>query len=1279
METAATADAEEERLFLTAGITERESAKELARLRHSGPLDRLLGVDKFWTEKVLLFVLWLQDFALIWMFPSMMWPWHFWGKSHIVMWSLLDFHTRRTQMKSCDSCSPWPDCSPSGCAPTLDVFGAGAPSDITNSIIISCGVAFFLSWLFINNAPDMGLISPALARNLERVLYPWVLFFYTPFSLRALYVFCDYDTFVIENWKCTPNIMSVPWFFVSCIYSLGLPYVIVKRVARQQLFRSGLRHETYMRTRELEYKLGLSTAYRDKKLWIMSSFTGFGCYSGAWFAIQKIIIILLTYLCTTGLRTSDSFRYFAAGAVAVLFGIQSLFLIFVVRAYRVITSHWTHTLFVVASAFNAWIGFLQATGARLLSDKDLRVLLSAFNLSIVSVFFISLLITFILVHDFIPQRGTATNREVSKFKKVVSKVRVSEENLMHMHLGKSLKILILYRWKNKVLQTRRQTANNVGVPKVGNKKVTMRMEIQYYEEEDFCSDLALFGGLMISVDDIAVTVVSSNEDTNTTVLDVRIQRLLDNNLITEFINRCNQPGDLMKESLNVISVELVPYDVVTVSIPLSVVRTHFNTMFIFSTSSDGKSISRINKTVNDYEELSILNEYVHKTVLTVNGIQRDSQEELHEIIQCNDYGDDDEIILAFDKGEVPDDVFDQNDFLQETPETAPTSFPQRKGSTNYELSILQALLSRSDELTDAELFSPVDSEEQIFKPVLSYFLKLNSNARYMWPVSQSLVTEIKRENETNHFLDILREANGILMEVSFMHETPELIRIESLLFHIRRVTRCLKACTELRVAHHLNAIHPLAPTFESVLDELVYEFRSNKGKSLAIGRRASKLPIVSAFLHHRMNERQHIFILVKPIMLKVLFKLLVLRMFIELVGGKKELLPEVRPSPTVEIDHRSFPDTFEKTDRRTHSETRGSRVGFQELSSHQSVFTFISPIELEEDESLHRLQLANEETIKRKEITQGLQVWITRWKQEQLQHQAEQLKIQQTVFSEESFARSKILREEKMAWKAWVELSEDLMKNVREIIKHHKQHLIVFEAESASRTEVMNYQLSDHLIVQTQLDASMSRLLDNETEKQKLLEMQAAMKARKEQQTANELERKQQSKLKRLGLVKLLNSWKEKYKKEHGQYPTKKVLASTPDISDVYNEYLSIPKDGSPAPVEPLSVSSSQITPSPLPTPLIGVQLSPDKEPGLLGNTPPEKLPQKERDPVKTRKAELVKILNAWKLRYVLFTSDCFYQFFFFFSTKLFFPPSKTKQSTTAILRNTAGKLLKKY
>eukprot|EP01059_Diplonema_ambulator_P031217 TRINITY_DN5672_c0_g1_i12.p1 TRINITY_DN5672_c0_g1~~TRINITY_DN5672_c0_g1_i12.p1 ORF type:complete len:1170 (+),score=278.97 TRINITY_DN5672_c0_g1_i12:2304-5813(+) len=1136
-------DDDEELLDTSVEANAKEGARELARLRYNGALDTFLGVDKFWNEKWLLLLSCAQDFALLWLFP-IQWPWHFWRRTHFMLYTVLDFDTiRNYEIPACTNCSiPTPYCAsgPTGCYPILP-----QPSTLYSKLYIFLGTTAFILWLSLTLVPDLGLIGPALARNVERISCPLLSFFYLPVLLKTMYTVCDYQYYVVEKWECKPTVPSLLWSLPAAVFILGYPAVLIRRITFQTLYNSSLRHETYIRTRELEYMLKLGTVYRDKRLWLMSSFTRAGRFTLPWYLVQKLLIVSLLAVANIPSIKNGNTKYEVACLGAAVIAFPTLLFTLWLRCYRVGSSHLAQLLLYWALTFYAGWGFITLCGARLVTEKQQGQAMQYILLIVFLMYMAGLVVMYYISHDFsmLLSPGSAIKRERAKG---VTATRMREENKRHLHLGKSLKGMILDMCRAKLSQGR------VLYPSAGgNTTVTVEAVVaQPFDRDNFISDFILFGETSLSEEDIKIVSAEPKDDCVVVRL-VLSSKTIDTRAVAAAVCRKVAEGALLKEALGAISLTSESNIVNEVTVPCKALVENYASVF---TLAEGVLISHDVAGIPDVPELR---DFISREVVAVGDRDVDQTTLLQTL---EDLGD--QVVWLYFRPEVP---------------TAPTFDPEGKDvysvhKGDYELEMLQSLLKHR--LTQAELFSASDEccDEVNVQP--SYYLfPPSASVQYMWPVSQALVGEIKRENQTNRFLDVLREANAMLMEVSFLHATPELIRTESLLFHIQRVTKCYHACQRLRVTHHLNAIHPLAPTFEATLEQLVHEYKVNRPKSLTVGRRAFVLPVVSAYLHHRMNQRARYFSLLRPVMLRVLFKLLVLRMFVQLVSGKEELLParlsvvEEEAQEVVEQSANDFAKEAFVAVRR-----RSTFYGIPDMPQAQLEVTEVVVTEafaktvdnMAAGETIYRAQLEQEEAFKRNELTKDRRDVLNVQRGKEQKHHAKQAAARQACGREESTAREKIASEEHVEWKAWEELSGDLMKDVRAHNKWQIRHTAFFNDEASSRGALAEEEDAAHAPLMQKASEAIAQLV---LEEKKLHEMRTKLQKQKEaaqqspeapQQEDPHLDVQGEMKSRKRKLGKQLNEWKEGYKAEHGKYPTKAVLGQHPVIGKVYKEYMQL-------------------------------------------------------------------------------------------------------------------------
>ncbi|KAJ9435233.1 hypothetical protein DIPPA_11442 [Diplonema papillatum] len=511
-------DDEEGLLYNEENTSSREAAREMSRLKTTGAFDSFLGVDQFWREKVLLVILALQDFALLWMGP-MEWPWHFWRVSHPSLWMILDTRTERDYtLPSCENCTDPAFAglcyeARTGCVPFLR-----EPPRAGYGLFLFIAAGAVVLWTLLPRFSQAGILSPAFTYNIERMLFPLYMIAYTPVAIVFMYAFCDYDVFVVEQWECRPDGQSLIWAGFSSLYLLGLPLLLVHRVRCQTVFRSPLRHETYLRTRELEYRLKLSTFYRDRRLWLQSSFTRAGRHAHAWMLLHKLAMVWLIILVAWGMDAN-----LASGIMTLSYWVPNLALLIGWQTHRVATSHWTLILCQSMVSANAGTGFGTLLGARLVSEKDLGIGMQYFNAGWCVLLVCFFIVILLLAYDFQP-RNSAEKRNFRVMRSMRGTLdtgcRLSKDKRKHLHLGRSLNLLIIEKCRERLAQ-RASIANRLeqkksslrGEDRVEGvvKRAILTFTVTSFDELDFVRDLAIFSALRLKERNITIISVCASK------------------------------------------------------------------------------------------------------------------------------------------------------------------------------------------------------------------------------------------------------------------------------------------------------------------------------------------------------------------------------------------------------------------------------------------------------------------------------------------------------------------------------------------------------------------------------------------------------------------------------------------------------------------------------------------------------------------------------------------------------------------------------------------------
>ncbi|CUE64865.1 transmembrane protein, putative [Bodo saltans] len=262
-----------------------------------GGSDDWLGISMFWTDKFIATILYLQRYAIILMW-NVSWPQLYSRYSTFYYGFLLDFTAHPTGR---------------------DPLGQG-------TVLEGCETGCKVLWpmvcipiLFAWAAVSAFSGSPLYyTRNIERILWSAVRLMLLPFcSMLIRYYILNLSGDlgnVTATWNTPLSELGV--VFLTCTVSLFV-YLGIKRSHHQILFHSSVRHESYLKTRELEYRLRLSATYRNDRIWMISSYV----YE-AWFwsvarGIVDVFMLLIVNFVPpkTGVVIGDLvlFAYFAYG------------------------------------------------------------------------------------------------------------------------------------------------------------------------------------------------------------------------------------------------------------------------------------------------------------------------------------------------------------------------------------------------------------------------------------------------------------------------------------------------------------------------------------------------------------------------------------------------------------------------------------------------------------------------------------------------------------------------------------------------------------------------------------------------------------------------------------------------------------------------------------------------------------------------------------------------------------------------------------------------------
>lgn len=303
-------------------------------LSYHGKMDYSLGISMFWADKFMIVLFYLERLALMTMW-DLGWPSYFYQHTQWAFAFLLDLSAHHTG---------------------VDALGMGTIFEGCETVCKVVWPLFCLPFLLVWAALAMHKTLPLYYnRNIERICWTLVRIGMVPFLNTLVRYFIlnqdgNVDT-VSSSWV-TPN--SEVGTFIAVV-TLGLyGYLGYVRSARPVLFRSQIRHEAFIRAREIEYKLKFSATFRNERMWMISSYT----YAAwPWSLMRTFLDIILIILV--------NFVPNKAGIIiaCVMFGFEFMYLTFV-DVYRNWSSTVLEQVFCLGLVVFAVFGAMQEYGSR---------------------------------------------------------------------------------------------------------------------------------------------------------------------------------------------------------------------------------------------------------------------------------------------------------------------------------------------------------------------------------------------------------------------------------------------------------------------------------------------------------------------------------------------------------------------------------------------------------------------------------------------------------------------------------------------------------------------------------------------------------------------------------------------------------------------------------------------------------------------------------------------------------------------------------------------------
>jgi hypothetical protein len=324
----------------------------VAHRSHHGPVDSVFGISMFWSEKFSILVMYLQRLALLLLW-NLQWPTLFYKRMDFVFGFLLDVTAHHEGVDSLGAGTMFEGC------------------DTICKIVWPLGSLGMLAlWSCIALSADMPLYY---TRNIERATWVFIRMGYLPFMNTLMRYF-------IRNED--GNLDKVVWKWVTPVSELGVIMALltmsvvvvlgIVRSAKQVLFKSRIRHASFIAARELEYKLKFSCMYRNERLWMISSYN-----YGAWpWSIVRVILDTLLLINMTWVPVE--YGVFVGWLLLILIFLYPLMVSDVHRCWSSnMLENWLNLILALFCTF----GVLQVNGVRnaLLVDNNLDYFLFAMH------------------------------------------------------------------------------------------------------------------------------------------------------------------------------------------------------------------------------------------------------------------------------------------------------------------------------------------------------------------------------------------------------------------------------------------------------------------------------------------------------------------------------------------------------------------------------------------------------------------------------------------------------------------------------------------------------------------------------------------------------------------------------------------------------------------------------------------------------------------------------------------------------------------------------------
>ncbi|OMJ72813.1 hypothetical protein SteCoe_28648 [Stentor coeruleus] len=311
-----------------------------------------IRISHFWTEKVNIILQLIQLFGFIFAANYESWPIRWQGifKSSYLSLVVGDLGTIMYDDLILD--------------PTSRLLYSGG------WIIFTAGVA--LIYLFIRFVLHLSILFRV---EFQRIFFKLAHFMYLPIALGVIpAALCQYSDCKASGQQL---ILSILALFVLGFYLIGYPIYLIVHTCKQVITTDSDAYDEFIRLKEMEFLLGVSSSWLTEKLYLFSS------YRSSWLRVYHRPIyyafVLSLVIVHGALNTNNGAKMLILVCISAGFS----FYISIFPIYRCISSSCLYGLSLWLITANLFIGFLRASGynSQTMNDTNLVNILVAINIT----------------------------------------------------------------------------------------------------------------------------------------------------------------------------------------------------------------------------------------------------------------------------------------------------------------------------------------------------------------------------------------------------------------------------------------------------------------------------------------------------------------------------------------------------------------------------------------------------------------------------------------------------------------------------------------------------------------------------------------------------------------------------------------------------------------------------------------------------------------------------------------------------------------------------------